>query len=638
MDSYNHHHMMDTDYGNIAYGSGIPNQMHTSLPPDNMIMQQTTSENAKDIQYASRESIITTNISEHMEEYQQQPSIHQLQQQHVDNIPIHLGNGPVGISQTEVDTNQFINHPEPPIKDANSTAVPPIMVENLPLQIPVAVPSEMEVVQEDNSIVLTSELDIKAEEESVVVSPKTTALEIEPVVSAVGATDSNLSKIGGKADDNEVDQNQCRVCLSKINLVNIFTFENNVRISDIIMSVCTTVKIAERDFLPHYVCTSCLDKVKIAIDFKSTCENTDKELRTKLKRSKNKVRRRRDFILVDCEMSSGGSDDNGKDDDEFQISDEAVESEPYSDASFSISKKKKSTKPKKKIQKKKIIESKKRSSKSSPKTTSARSTRHSARTVETASSRNASAKRFRHDVVFVDAAPDLSDEPESEEDDRRNTRQRNTTKSSKTPTSKSIASKTPAANKSSKIPHKKRAIKPESADEDDDDNGSVSQTSSSKKESSHKKEHPCPLCDKVFPTQTALKDHKKVHVGEKPLACNICNKPFKQRVSLEAHIQKHKDDDSRTCKPCEKQFASRIELRKHQQSVHEDEYTFECEKCKRSFTTKSRLDKHKESKCPGFDTTVRKPKEVEVSSNLGRDLFKCVAPLTTTYWSDSFSE
>lgn len=599
MDSYNHH-MMDTDYGHNVYGPPITNQMHTNLQPEGILLQGST-DAVKDVQYmAPRESIITSNVSGHqlMDQYQQPAPIDNDQQS-----VVQVNNGKIETEPSVEYESQVVEQTklEEPMDQTNESAD----VENTE--------------ETETKPAVAAESTVKDDE-----TIKTTTLEIEPIVDGEEASTS-----GSKIADGEVDQNQCRVCMSKVNLVNIFTYENNVRICDNIMTICSGVKILERDFLPHYVCTACLDKVKIAIEFKATCESTDKELRSKLKRSKSKVvRRRGDFILVDCELSSEASDNNAKDDDEFKISEDEVvaeDSEPDSDVSFPPAKRKRG-RPKKKAPKKKEA---KAARKSEPKTP--RSTRNSAGRPEVSSS----TKSFRHDVVFVEA-PNLTDEDDESEDDKPLKRRRGRKPKAETIAAKAAVSKStpPSTNKNSKIPHKKRAIQPQTDNEDDDDVSEVTSPSNSTK-----KEQICQYCEKSFPTRTLLKEHKKTHVGEKPLSCNICQKGFKQRVSLDSHIQKHKDDDSRTCKPCDKQFASRMELRKHQQTVHEDEYTFECEKCKRSFTTKTRLEKHKESKCPGFDTTVpRKKTEVEVTSNLGRDLFKCVAPLTTTYWSDSYSE
>lgn len=45
-----------------------------------------------------------------------------------------------------------------------------------------------------------------------------------------------------------------------------------------------------------------------------------------------------------------------------------------------------------------------------------------------------------------------------------------------------------------------------------------------------------------------------------------------------------------------------------------------------------------EVKKPSTQSDGKKKKPDVEPQNLGKDLFKCVAPLTSTYWSDSFSD
>ncbi|KAG4066975.1 hypothetical protein HA402_007723 [Bradysia odoriphaga] len=599
MESYNHH-MMDADYGNIVYGSGIPNQMHQNLPTEELIMNNPDVA-VKDAEYPSRESIITSNLTN-------------TQVDGVYQANANLDNGEENLNAI-VEINQFINSTDNDKVDPQAIADTVQQIQAVEEAVPIEQPPKM-----DTSMEETTEPVVASDvlEPFVPEAGTTTSLEIEKVedVAPVATTSKK---------DNEVDQNQCRVCLSKDNLVNIFSFENKSRICDIIMTICTTVKIIEKDYLPHYICPECLDKLKIAAEFKLQCETTDTELRKKLKRSKNKVRGGGRFLLIDCEMSSGSDVDDNKDDDEFQISD-VVESDPDSDASFKIGKRK-STRVKKKPSPKRKAQSRVRTPSAKAKASSSVASGSKRSSKATEKPAPVETKRIKHDVVYIEALPELSDDEDDEKDAPKG-RARRSNASYNTPKSKSAASQ-PSSSKTSKIPHKKRAIV-EMIDSDDEN-------SKTTKEPAKSREHTCTTCNKTLPSWNALKEHRKTHSGE-TFACNICNKPFKQRASLDAHIQKHKEDESRTCKPCNKPFASKLELRKHQQSMHEDQFTFECNTCKRTFTAKARLDKHKEGKCPGFDTSTKKKSEVEVSSHLGRDLFKCVAPLTTTYWSDSFSE
>uniref|UniRef100_A0A182SFP8 ZAD domain-containing protein n=1 Tax=Anopheles maculatus TaxID=74869 RepID=A0A182SFP8_9DIPT len=55
-----------------------------------------------------------------------------------------------------------------------------------------------------------------------------------------------------------VELAMCRVCMGTEELSDIFQLEGPVRVSDIIMKVCTNIRITARDHLPHKICERCL--------------------------------------------------------------------------------------------------------------------------------------------------------------------------------------------------------------------------------------------------------------------------------------------------------------------------------------------------------------------------------------------
>lgn len=349
----------------------------------------------------------------------------------------------------------------------------------------------------------------------------------EPPELIEGSTPADAVKRG-----EEIDQNQCRVCTSKDNLHNIFKYDHakNLRICDLIMMLCSPLKISERDYLPKFVCEPCVVKLNAAHDLKLLVEQTDKDLRSKLTRSKKKRRGPTEFVIIDCaDFSSESEDDKNKDDDDFQLSEEAISSEDDDDddidSDFSLDEK-----PKKRGSKAKA-----KSTKKSPKTKSTPAKRK-------ADFQLTPIKRNRNDVLYIEA-------PE-------------------------------------------------------ESNGGG-------------------------------RARGKRGRSDRTMLCPICRKPFKQQASLASHIAKHKEDEERTCAQCNKYFASRVDLRRHVQTAHVD--VFACNRCKRTFTTKPRLDRHRE-KCLAEATTARRKPDVDNSMSSGKDLFKSVAPMTTTYWSDSFSD
>lgn len=399
-----------------------------------------------------------------------------------------------------------------------------------------AIEGEAETNNED-----AEDVEMKRDEETVDAEPE---LNEAPEL-VEGATPADELK-----KEEDIDQNQCRICMSKENLVNIFKFDHakNLRICDIIMILCSPLKIAERDFLPHFVCSPCVDKVNAAHDLKLLVEQTDKELRSKLKRSKKKRRGPTEFVIIDCaEFSSESDDDQNKDDDDFQLSelsagsDDDDDDDIDSDVSFEEKPKRRAPKPKTKAARK------------TPKVKAGR----------TPAKRKAGdfqltpIKRTRNDIVYIEAPADSDDE--------------------------SLGSRARGRAKG----------------------------------------------------KAGQKSYSANAVLEKSLSCPICKKPFKQQASLAAHIEKHKEDDERTCAQCHQHFASKNEMRRHMMNVHTE--TFSCNRCKRLFTTKVRLDRHKE-KCVNEIASGKRRPDLDSSMSSGKDLFKSVAPMTTTYWSDSFSD
>nr|XP_040219934.2 uncharacterized protein LOC120948031 [Anopheles coluzzii] len=360
-------------------------------------------------------------------------------------------------------------------------------------------------------------------------------------------TTANVSR----EEKSTIALDMCRVCMGTEELSDIFQFDGPVRVSDIIMKVCTNIRITARDHLPHKICEQCLGQVRIVNEFKNRCEASDKELRKNLKRSTNKSRRQSEVIVVNCPMSDSDKDDEEPvDDDEYKVSQSEVESEPAtSDDSFSPPNKRKRT-PKRRVGRPPGRGRPGRKPKnmvvSTPKFAVKRGPGRPPKYPKTSSLTN---------IVYIEAPEDSSSSGEEAE-----------------------------------VTPKRRK----------------------------RGDNPCPKCDEVLPSQLALKQHLKTHPGDR-FDCDRCALFFRTEKALSNHIERHKKAD-KIREEKRKEREQRIEQRSR--------YT-----PKSSDAEKSKLIS------PQSSATAEKKKKSEPSAaSSGRDLFKCVAPLTSTYWSDSFSD
>ncbi|XP_069384188.1 zinc finger protein 408 isoform X2 [Paralichthys olivaceus] len=114
---------------------------------------------------------------------------------------------------------------------------------------------------------------------------------------------------------------------------------------------------------------------------------------------------------------------------------------------------------------------------------------------------------------------------------------------------------------------------------------------------SHRGERPfpCPHCEKTYGLKRDLKEHMVLHTGEKPYTCEHCGKAFGRRPSLRIHRMLHCSRMTYTqhpkCTLCPKLLANFGSLRNHMK-LHTGERPHICQHCGKSFSQKGNLECH----------------------------------------------
>lgn len=113
-------------------------------------------------------------------------------------------------------------------------------------------------------------------------------------------------------------------------------------------------------------------------------------------------------------------------------------------------------------------------------------------------------------------------------------------------------------------------------------------------ERTHTNERPykCLVCAADFSSSSNLKTHMRIHSGDRPFRCNICDRRFVTSNALTTHLRVHWGLRLHPCPLCDRQFSTSSNLRVHHRTVHLGIKQYQCSVCGRAFATSSNLNAH----------------------------------------------
>lgn len=102
----------------------------------------------------------------------------------------------------------------------------------------------------------------------------------------------------------------------------------------------------------------------------------------------------------------------------------------------------------------------------------------------------------------------------------------------------------------------------------------------------------CEECGASFTQRSNLRSHKRVHTGERPYMCGICGQTFARSSHLPGHMRTHTGEKPFNCPQCGRSFATNQIMKNHMRT-HTGERPFICDVCNATFAQSSCLATHR---------------------------------------------
>lgn len=102
----------------------------------------------------------------------------------------------------------------------------------------------------------------------------------------------------------------------------------------------------------------------------------------------------------------------------------------------------------------------------------------------------------------------------------------------------------------------------------------------------------CEECGASFTQRSNMRSHKRVHTGERPYMCGICGQTFARSSHLPGHMRTHTGEKPFNCPHCGRSFATNQIMKNHMRT-HTGERPFVCDVCSATFAQSSCLATHK---------------------------------------------